>query len=447
MSKSLVEMTAEIVQAQINTTEMSGDEIKAALNDTFLTLKSLQEAEISGQPLELAASKPAMAPEKSIQRNQVVCLECGQSFKMLSPKHLKSHEPDPQGIQEKIRFFHAPAAVRQIPFRTALQVRQKKRTARKPEESDRGPDKEKEKITGVHAVRNSSRPTRLMIGIFDSGVGGMTVARAIEQLCPDLPLIYFGDIARTPYGSKSPDTIVRYSQTTPIFSWSRVPRLSSLPATPPPVRRRTPCGPTTSVPILDVITPATRKAAQVSAGGRIGIIGTRATIKSGIYPQRIREARPDAVVFSQACPLLVPLVEEGWLSQRETKMILRRYLHPLRLKKIDTLVLGCTHYPLLKHLIGPRIGNRVSLIDSSIEMALHVRDFLDNNAHLQERLRQQTAAKGSRFYVSDSTDAIEQHGGQNFRPAGRTSHRIIDTHADYIRKNSSSHSRRRLYLF
>ena len=166
------------------------------------------------------------------------------------------------------------------------------------------------------------------------------------------------------------------------------------------------------MPILDVITPATTRAALVSVSGRIGIIGTRATIKSGMYPKRIRERRPDAEVISQACPLLVPLVEEGWLSQRETKMILRRYLQPLRHRQIDTLVLGCTHYPLLKHLIGPRIGRQVRLIDSSIEMASFVCDFLHRDPELRERLFSSGAT--SRFYVSDTTEAIEQMAARIF---------------------------------
>ena len=251
-----------------------------------------------------------------------------------------------------------------------------------------------------------------MIGIFDSGVGGMTVARAIEQLCPDLPLVYFGDIARTPYGSKSPDTIVRYSQFNTDFLLDQGAELivvacnSAASTAADDLRARY------SVPILDVITPATVKAAELSRAGRIGIIGTRATVKSGIYPERIRAARPGAKVFSQACPLLVPLVEEGWLSRRETKMILRRYLHPLRLKQIDTLVLGCTHYPLLKHLIGPRIGNQVQLIDSSVEMALYVRSYLNENPALKERLRGK--GESSRFYVSDSTEAVEQMAARIF---------------------------------
>lgn len=246
-----------------------------------------------------------------------------------------------------------------------------------------------------------------MIGIFDSGVGGMTVARAIEQICPEYPLLYFGDIARTPYGSKSSETIVRYSRNNTDFLLEHgaciiVIACNSASSTASDTMRQH-----YQVPILDVITPATSKASDISKNGRIGVIGTRATVKSGIYPKKIQEVRPDAQVFSSACPLLVPLVEEGWLSRRETKMILRRYLHPLRLKQIDTLVLGCTHYPLLKHMIGPRIGKRVTLIDSSVEMALHVRDFLHDNMELQEKLRRSQGTK-SRFFVSDSTDAI--HG-------------------------------------
>lgn len=244
-----------------------------------------------------------------------------------------------------------------------------------------------------------------MIGIFDSGVGGMTVARAIEQLCPEYPLLYFGDIARTPYGSKSPETIIRYSRSNTDFLLEQgacmiVIACNSASSTASDALRSH-----YQVPVLDVITPATSKAAKISATGRIGVIGTRATIKSGIYPQKITEVRPDAKVFSAACPLLVPLVEEGWISRRETKMILRRYLQPLRLDQIDTLVLGCTHYPLLKHIIAPRIGKRVTLIDSSVEIAAHVRDFLESEPAMQDRLNQQKKKK-SRFFVSDNTDAI-----------------------------------------
>ena len=177
----------------------------------------------------------------------------------------------------------------------------------------------------------------------------MTVARAVETLLPDLQIIYYGDLARTPYGNKSPETIIQYSIDNTEF-------------------------------LFEVITPAVEQAVQTTHSGKIGVIGTRATIRSGIYEKKIKLESPGMEVFSKACPLLVPLVEEGWLTARETKMILRKYLAPLKQKQIDTLVLGCTHYPLLKDLIQHRAGkNRVRLIDSSIEVSLSLQAYLDKN--------------------------------------------------------------------
>ncbi len=254
-----------------------------------------------------------------------------------------------------------------------------------------------------------------MIGIFDSGVGGMTVARAIEHICPSYPLIYFGDIARTPYGSKSPETIIDYSCRNTDFLLNHGATViviacnSAASTATDALRNQYP------VPVIDVITPATGKAAAVTKNNKIGIIGTRATVRSGVYEDRIQTINPDCRVISRACPLLVPLVEEGWLNKRETKMILRRYLHPLRLQQIDTLVLGCTHYPLLSKLIQPRIGKRVQLIDSSVEVALHLKEFLDNNADIKDKLQQHPAR--SRFFVSDSTGPVRQLADRIF---GRT---------------------------
>ena len=233
----------------------------------------------------------------------------------------------------------------------------------------------------------------------------MTVARAVEQLCPGYPLVYFGDIARTPYGSKSPETIIRYSHRNTDFLLAQGCELiiiacnSAASTAAHSLRRHY------RVPVLDVIGPATARAVQVSRNGRIGVIGTRATVKSGVYEESILAMAPGHRVYSQACPLLVPLVEEGWLNRRETKMILRKYLHPLRSRQIDTLVLGCTHYPLLRHLIGPRIGRRVSLIDSSIEVARSLQDYLEHHPGLRRRLHRPDAE--SRFFVSDSTEAVQ----------------------------------------
>ena len=254
-----------------------------------------------------------------------------------------------------------------------------------------------------------------MIGIFDSGVGGMTVARAIEHICPGFPLIYFGDIAHTPYGSKSPETIIEYSCRNTDFLLNQGATViviacnSAASTAGVALRNQYP------VPVVDVITPATRKAAAVTKNNKIGIIGTRATVRSRVYEDRIQAINPGCRVISRACPLLVPLVEEGWLNKRETKMILRRYLHPLRLQQIDTLVLGCTHYPMLSKLIQPRIGKRVQLIDSSVEVALHLKQFLDSSPDLKHSLQRHPAP--SRFFVSDSTGPVRQLAERIF---GRT---------------------------
>jgi len=239
-----------------------------------------------------------------------------------------------------------------------------------------------------------------MIGIFDSGVGGMTVARAVEQLLPDYSLVYYGDIARTPYGPKSPNTIINYSIRNTEFLLEKGAELiiiacnSASSVATESLRQRF------QVPIIEVISPAAARAIQISKTGQIGVIGTKATVKSNIYQKTITAERPDFKVYSQACPLLVALVEEGWLNKRETKMILRRYLHPLKDKQIDTLVLGCTHYPLLKGLIQARIGKRVKLIDSSIETARHVKQFLADNPGTVSR---QEPVSHS-YYASDCTE-------------------------------------------
>jgi len=243
-----------------------------------------------------------------------------------------------------------------------------------------------------------------MIGIFDSGVGGMTVARAIETLLPSYRLVYFGDLARTPYGTKSPETIIRYSVQNTEFllqhgAQAIIIACNSAASVATDVLKEK-----FSVPIFEVITPAIAKAVQTSRSGRIGVIGTTATIRSAIYGRKLREIAPDCRLFSQACPLLVPLVEEGWLGKRETKMIVRSYLHPLKQHQIDTLVLGCTHYPRLKDQIGPRIGRKVKLIDSSIEVAGTVRDFLGQTPTTEKSLERNGE---NLYYVSDMTSSAE----------------------------------------
>jgi len=242
-----------------------------------------------------------------------------------------------------------------------------------------------------------------MIGIFDSGVGGMTVARAVETLLPDNQIIYYGDLARTPYGNKSPEAIIEYSIGNTEFLLGHGAKIiiiacNSAASVASDILRQT-----FAVPIFEVITPAVERAVASTVTGNIGVMGTRATIRSGIYDQKIKEQAPEFHVFSKACPLLVPLVEEGWIDARETKMILRKYLAPLKQKQIDTLVLGCTHYPLLKDLIRHRMGkNRVRLIDSSIEVALTLKVYLSENPDFGKTLQQGSENK---YFVSDLTKA------------------------------------------
>jgi glutamate racemase len=244
-----------------------------------------------------------------------------------------------------------------------------------------------------------------MIGIFDSGVGGMTVARAVEQLLPGHPLLYLGDIARTPYGTKSAQTIIDYSIENTRFLVQNGAQIVVIACNSASSVATDRLRQEFNIPIIEVITPAVQQAISKSRTGRIGIIGTRATIRSGIYEAKIREQSPEYHVFSKACPLLVSLVEEGWIGKRETKMILRRYLHDLKNQQIDTLVLGCTHYPLLNHLIQPRIGKKVTLIDSSAATALFLKNYLENNGDFQPSDNHDPGQ--NRYFVTDLTETAE----------------------------------------
>lgn len=245
-----------------------------------------------------------------------------------------------------------------------------------------------------------------MIGIFDSGIGGLTVVRAVFQKLPDYRIVYFGDTARTPYGTKSPATIMDYALEDTEFLLSKGARLIVIACNTASsiasdfLRSRFP-----EIPIFEVVTPAVIKAVALTKRKRVGIIGTRATINSSIYTQRIAERDPEIKTVVNPCPLLVPLVEEGWLSCRETTMIVKKYLSPLKRQQIDTLVLGCTHYPLLRDIIQMKMGKRVNVVDSSLELATHVKDYLGENPDLEMKLEK---GQNHQFYVSDLTPAFAE---------------------------------------
>jgi glutamate racemase len=207
------------------------------------------------------------------------------------------------------------------------------------------------------------------IGVFDSGMGGLTVMRELMQQLPNESIIYFGDTARVPYGPKSPDTVLRYSRE--ITGYLRKEGIKALVIA---------CNTATAhalpalreeydIPIIGVIEPGARAAAAATKSHRVAVIGTAGTIKSHAYEKELRKLLPDAQVTEQACALFVPLVEEGWLDTEATRAIARNYLAPVVAAEVDTLVLGCTHYPLIKTVIGNVVGRDVRLIDSAHETA------------------------------------------------------------------------------
>ncbi len=216
----------------------------------------------------------------------------------------------------------------------------------------------------------------LPIGVFDSGVGGLTVVRQIHRALPKEDLVYLGDTARVPYGTKSPSTVIRFAREDTEFLLSRKVKAIVVACNTasawalPTLERAFP------LPVFGVIQPGAEAALAKTRSGRIGVIGTRATIRSQAYPKAIHALDRQARVFGQPCPLLVPLVEEGWLRHPVTRTVIEGYLAPLLRRRIDTLVLACTHYPLLKPAIQTVVGREVSLVDSAEACAEYVRDRL-----------------------------------------------------------------------
>lgn len=239
-----------------------------------------------------------------------------------------------------------------------------------------------------------------MIGIFDSGIGGLTTVKAIKDLIPDADIVYFGDTARTPYGSKSADTIKNYSLENAKFLIDKGAKIiviacNSASSTATKILREK-----LDIPVFEVITPAAKLASQVTKNNHIGIIGTRATISSRIYEQHLKNINKDIKVFSNPSPLLVPLIEEGFIKAPETKRIVKKYLIPLKTRQIDTLILGCTHYPILKDIIDGKAGKKVKIIDSSTAIANDIKEYIDNCENPEKFYKN---LGKSIFFVSDIT--------------------------------------------
>lgn len=248
------------------------------------------------------------------------------------------------------------------------------------------------------------------IGVFDSGIGGLTVLREINSLLPNESTIYFGDTARVPYGSKSRETIERYSFEIASFLAKHDIKMlvaacntaSALAV--PGLACRLP------IPVIGVILPGARAAAAATRTGRVGVIGTEGTIRSGAYVSAIKAENPAVSAFVKACPLFVPLVEEGWAEDEIAARVAERYLADLKEAAIDTLVLGCTHYPLLKKTIATVMGEEVALIDSAASTAAEVKRKLEKTGTLNDS----GLAPSHRFYVTDSPERFMDVGRRFF---------------------------------
>ena len=239
-----------------------------------------------------------------------------------------------------------------------------------------------------------------MIGIFDSGIGGLTTVRSLIDSMPGYDITYFGDTARTPYGSKSKETVIRYARENAEFLIKKGAKIIIIACNTASSVATETISKEFKVPVFEVITPAVDMAVKASQKSQIGIIGTRGTVNSGIYEKKIKEQLPNAKIWSNPCPLLVPLVEEGWFNRPETKMIVKKYLLPLKARQIDSLILGCTHYPLLKDTIQKKIGKNVKVIDSSIAVTSKVKEFFKNNPEIEKQILKNNKLD---IFVSDIT--------------------------------------------
>lgn len=239
------------------------------------------------------------------------------------------------------------------------------------------------------------------IGVFDSGVGGLTVVREIMQNLPNENLVYFGDTARVPYGSKSVDTIIRFSKQIVRFLQTKkvkaiVIACNTVSALALDILREE-----IDIPIIGVVKPGSKVAAEVTENKKVGIIGTEATVKSGVYTKFIQQYQPEIEVLAKACPLFVPLVEERFVDNRIAREAIDYYLHELKQSGIDTLILGCTHYPLLYNPIKEYMGETIRLVNPAYETALELKQLLK-----EENLENRQQGAGNipiyEFYSSDA---------------------------------------------
>lgn len=241
------------------------------------------------------------------------------------------------------------------------------------------------------------------IGVFDSGVGGLTVVREIMRQIPNETIIYFGDTARVPYGSKSKETVITYSRQIVKFLQTKRVKAVVIACNTASAFALETIKAEIDIPIIGVVKPGAKTAAQTTKNGNIGIIGTEGTVNSGIYNEILSETNPNVNVYGKACPLFVPLVEEGLIEDPITYEMAKRYLLELQEYDIDTLVLGCTHYPLIRETIQKVIGDKVTLVNPAYETAKSLNEVLIGN-HIESLI----ARNDHRFFVSDGAEKFKK---------------------------------------
>lgn len=258
-------------------------------------------------------------------------------------------------------------------------------------------------------MENNIRP----IGVFDSGIGGLTVLKEIIRLLPDENTIYLGDTAHLPYGTKSEETVIKYSTENTRFLLQYDIKLLVVACNTASAVSLPVLGKEFSIPMIGVIGAGARAAVKTTKNQRVGIIGTDTTVRSSAYTKAIKAINHDIYTVGKPCPLFVPLVEEGWTDDDITVSVAERYLTPLKNEGIDTLVLGCTHYPLLKRVIQKVMGDGVKLIDSAEETALEVREVLERIKMEQNYFHPLMGGLPSRrYFVTDISPRFEEQGSR-----------------------------------
>lgn len=245
------------------------------------------------------------------------------------------------------------------------------------------------------------------IGVFDSGVGGLTVAREIMRQLPNERIVYFGDTARVPYGSKSKETVTRFSRQIVRFLQMQDVKAIVVACNTASAYALDELEQEVDIPIIGVVKPGAKTAIEATHNGKIGVIATQATISSGIYKRYIEENDTSVSVVEKACPLFVPLVEEGLWEDPVTDEIARRYLSELIDIDIDTLILGCTHYPLIRSTVGKIMGDKVTLVNPAYETARELKELLEKE-DLESNKRPELGTELYRFFVSDAAEKFQK---------------------------------------